>query len=253
MTINSITSSNYYTQLSSGYRINSAADDPSGLAIAEKLEMQSNGYDVGSNNAADGRNLLNTAEGALGSISDMLGRMRELSVQAANTAVNGPGELESIQAEIDQLKGSIQGVAKQTQFNGMNLLDGSKTDWHIATNPDGNGSTISTANATLEALGIADYDVTGQFDIGQIDEAINMVSEARSSIGASTNALTFTSSYNDYASFNLVSARSRVEDLDIPKAVSERDKERILQQYQFFFMKKKMEEESNYFAKMFQF
>jgi len=252
MTIGSI-SNNYYTQLSSGFRINSAADDPAGLAIAEKLETQINGYDVGSNNAADGRNMLNTAESALGSISEQLGRMRELSLQAANTAVNGPSEREAIQAEIEQLKSSIQDVASQTQFNGMNLLDGSKSDWHIATNPDGNGSTVSTANATLEALGIADYDVTGNFDIGQIDEAISKVTKARSEIGASTNALTFTSSYNDYASFNLVASKSRIEDLDIPKAVSEKEKDRIIQQYQFFALRKKMEADSNYIAKMLQF
>lgn len=235
---------NIYTQLNSGKRINSAADDPAGKAIAEKLKGQVNGYDKGTYNAKVGQAMLNTAEGGLGSIADSLQRMRELSVQAGNTAVYTPSDLKAMQKEIDQLKSSIQDAAKNTQFNTMSLLDGSKADWNLAVNPNGSGMTIQTANSTLDVLGIADYDITGNFDISKLDEAIQMVSDARSSIGASSNALDHTIRYNEYASYNLTASQSNIEDLDIPKAVSEKEKNRVLEEYQIFFMKRMMEDES---------
>lgn len=247
MSISSISNanSNLYTQLSSGKRINSAADDAAGMAIAEKLQSQSNGYDVGTYNAKMGQAMLNTAEGGLSSIADSLQRMRELGVQAANTAIYTPQDMKAMQDEVDQLKASIQDAAKNTRFNTMSLLDGSKADWNLATNPNGNGMTIQTANSTLDTLGIADYDITGDFDISKLDEAIQKVNDARSSIGASSNALDYTIRYNEYASYNLQSSQSSIEDLDIPKAVSEKEKNRVLEEYQIFFMKKKMEQQGN--------
>lgn len=247
MSISSISNANnnLYTQLSSGKRINSAADDAAGMAIAEKLQSQSNGYDVGTYNAKMGQAMLNTAEGGLSSIADSLQRMRELSVQAANTAVYTPQDIKAMQDEVDQLKASIQDAAKNTRFNTMSLLDGSKADWNLATNPNGNGMTIQTANSTLDTLGIADYDLTGDFDISKLDEAIQKVNDARSSIGASSNVLDYTIRYNEYTSYNLQSSQSSIEDLDIPKAVSEKEKNRVLEEYQIFFMKKKMEQQGN--------
>lgn len=237
--------SNIYRQLASGKRIHSAADDPAGKAIAEKLKSQVNGYDKGTYNAKMGQAMLNTAEGGLSSIADSLQRMRELSVQAGNTAVYTPSDLKAMQKEIDQLKSSIQDAAKNTQFNTMSLLDGSKADWNLAVNPNGNGMTIQTANSTLDVLGIADYDITGSFDIGKLDEAIQKISDARSSIGAGSNALDHTISYNQYASYNLTASQSSIEDLDIPQAVSEKEKNRVLEEYQMFFMKRMMDDEGN--------
>ncbi len=247
MSISSISNmnSNLYTQLASGKRINSAADDAAGMAIAQKLESQANGYDAGTRNARMGQAMLNTAEGGLSSIADSLQRMRELSVQAANTALYTPADIQAMQDEVEQLKGTIQDAAKNTQFNTMSLLDGSKADWNMATNPNGNGMTIQTANSTLDTLGIADYDLTGDFDIGKLDDAIQKVNDARSSIGASSNALDHTINYNKYASYNLTASQSALEDLDIPKAVSEKEKNRVIEEYQIFFMKKRMEEEDN--------
>ena len=231
-----------YEQLSSGRRINSAADDAAGLAIAEKLTTQSNGYDVGERNAATSQDMLKTADGALGSITDSLQRIRELSVQAGNTAIYGDAERGAIQKEIDQLKQFISDTASQTQFNTMNLLDGSMGSSHVASNPDGSGMDIQMPDATLQALGIADYDVTGNFDISAIDDALEMVMSQRSSIGASSNALDYTMNYNSYASYNLKASRSRIEDLDFGEAVTEKKKNEVLQQYRIMMQKNKEDE-----------
>lgn len=236
-------SSDIYGKIATNRQILSSSDDASELAIAEKLESQRNGHDLASENASMGQSMLNIADGALGSITDSLQRIRELSVQASN-GIYGDSERSSIQKEIDQLKQGIQDVARNTQFNGMALLDGSRDEWNLAVNPDGSGMSASTSNATLEALGIADYDVTGDFDLDTIDKAIDRVSEARSSIGASSNALAYKINYNDYAAYNLEAARSNKEDLDLPKAVSEKEKERVLKEYQMFFLRKRMQEET---------
>lgn len=238
-------SNNYYGMIASGKRINSAADDAAGLAIAEKLESQANGYDVGRDNAAAGQDMLRVAEGGLGSIMDSLQRMRELSVQASNTAIYGKDELGAMQNEIDQLKQSIQDAAKYTQFNTMNLLDGSKESWNIATNPDGSGSKVTTPNSTLAALGIENYDVSGgNFDMKVLDDAISKVSDAMSSIGASYNGLEHRMNFNSYASYNLTASKSRIEDLDIPKAVSEKEKERLLNEYKMHFLRRQIEDQN---------
>ena len=247
MSIRSIGSNTYnvYEQLSTGKRINSAADDPAGLAIAEKSETQTNGYDIGGANASASQSMINIADGALASVTDSLQRIRELSIQASNTAVYGEDEINAIQQEIDGLKEHISYVADNTQFNTMNLLDGSMSNFHIATNPDGSGMDIDMPDSTLAALGIADYDVTGSFDISVIDEAINKVNSARSELGATSNRLDYAMNYNSYASYNLTSAKSTIEDLDMPKAISELEKERLLDEYRIMMMKKEQEEKSH--------
>lgn len=255
MYISSINSQNTYQsyqQLASGKRINSAADDAAGLAIAEKLETQSNGYDVGKNNAATSQNMINVAEGALGSITDSLQRIRELSVQASNSAIYGDSELNAIQGEIEQLKQGISDVAKNTTFNTMNLLDGSMTGSNIATNPDGSGMKVDMPNATLEALGIKDFDVTGDFDISVIDKALEKVTSQRSELGATTNRLDSAMNFNSYASYNLTASKSNIEDLDMAKAVSEKEKNRILEQYKLMLMKKQISSADGY-VKMLRF
>ncbi|MBE5939322.1 MAG: flagellin [Lachnospiraceae bacterium] len=245
MNISSIGSNSYinYEQLASGKKINSAADDAAGLAIAKKLETQSNGYDVGANNAATSQNMINVADGALASVNDSLQRIRELSVQASNTAVYGDDEIGAMQAEIDQLKQHISDVAGNTQFNTLNLLDGSMTASNVASSPDGSGMQINLPDSTLEALGIADFDVTGNFSISDIDKAIEKVSQARSSLGAQSNALDSVQAYNSYASYNLTAAQSRTEDLDFPKAISDLEKNRVLEEYRLLMQKKQQEED----------
>lgn len=254
MNISSVNGSTYsgYERLASGKRINSAADDAAGLAIAKKLETESNSLDVGVSNAATSQNMINVADGALASINDSLQRIRELSVQASNTAVYGDSEIGAMQSEIDQLKQHITDVTKNTQFNTKNLLDGTMDSSKVATNSDGSGMDISLPTTTLETLGIADFDVTGDFDISDIDKAIEMVSSARSSLGAQSNALDSVMAYNSYASYNVTASQSRIEDLDFPKAISEQEKQKLLEEYQLMMQKKRQEEEERV-VKLFKF
>ncbi len=228
-------------QMASGKRINSAADDAAGLAIAQKLLEQNMGIDMGTRNAATSQDMLRVADGGMSGITDSLQRIQELSVQAANTAIYGDDERDAIQQEIDQLKGSISDMS-QTQFNGMNLLDGSMGASHVASGADGSGMDIQMPNAALEQLGIADYDVTGDFDISQISDAIDKVSSYRSSLGAASNRLDYTMNYNTLASYNLTASRSRIEDLDYGKAVSDMRKESLMQEYRTMMQKRQMEE-----------
>ena len=236
MGVSEIQSQRTYAALASGYKINSAADDAAGLAISEKLTTQTNGYDVGSKNAADGISALNVAEGALSGIQDSLQRIRELALQASNDLYTAEDK-EAIQMEIDGLKQSIQDTAKGTSFNRMKLLDGSMADMNLATNPSGSGLKIQMANSTLESLGIEDFDVTGDFNLEDIDKAMELVSDARSSLGAQTNALEHKINYNDYASYNLTAANSRIKDTEYGEELIKRSRDEALEKYRIFAMK----------------
>ena len=243
--------SRIYQGLSSGKRINSAADDAAGLAIAEKLTSQRNGLDVGMENTQTSQDMIKVADGALESITDSLQRIRELSLQASNTAIYGEDEISFIQDEIEQLKQHISDVSSQTQFNKMNLLDGSMKNSHVASNPDGSGRNLTMPDVTLQSLGIANYDVTGNFDLSVIDDALSKVSEARSSLGANSNVLDHTIQYNSYASYNLSASKSRIQDLDYGKAVTEQKKLQVLQQYQLIMEKKRMENQFGRIIRLF--
>lgn len=233
-----------YEQLSSAYSVNSSADDAAGLAIANKLETQSKGMDAGSDNAAAGQDLLKVADGGLSSIQNSLQRMRELSIQASSSAIYSSSDLKAMQKEIDELKKSIQDTAKGTQYNTMSLLDGSMADLDLATNPSGGGMKIQLINSTLEKLGIADYDITGKFDISALDKAIEQVSSSRSGIGAAMNALDSVANYNKSSVINQTAAQSKIQDLDIPKTVSDMKKNELLENYRMAMEKKKMEQEN---------
>lgn len=236
MSISGIQAQSTYSALASGSRINSAADDAAGLAISEKMQSQANGYSVGSANAKDGISLINVAEGTLSGMHDSLQRIRELAVKASN-GLYAQSDKESIQMEIDQLKESIQSTAKGTTFNTMKLLDGSMADIELATNPEGGGLKIQLVNSTLESLGIADFDVTGNFNLEDIDNAINMISESRSKMGAQSNALEHIINYNDYANYNLTAADSRLRDTDYGEEMMKKNRDDILQQYRIFGIK----------------
>lgn len=240
-----------YSHLSSGKRINSAADDASGLAIAKKMQREETGLRVGAQNAQDGIGVLNVADGALGGVTDYLQRIRELALKSMN-GLSSDSDKEIYQNEINQLKDGIQSLAKDTSLNEQKLLDGSMADMNLATNPNGGGVKIQMENSTLEALGIADFDVTSDnFSLDAIDNAMKMVSSQRSSLGASTNGLEHTYNYNMSASLEQLSSRSRLEDLDIPKAVSEKQKKELLFEYQIM-MQKKQREQDGLVTRMFQ-
>ena len=228
-----------YQNLSSGKKINKAADDAASLAIAQKLLREEKGLNVGSYNARDGIGVLNVADGALNSITDSLNRMYELGVRAMN-GLYSDSDRASMQKEIDGLKEDIESTAKNTSLNEQKLLDGSMADMHIATNPNGGGMEIRMQNTTLSALGIANFDVTGDFNLDDISNALDKVSAARSEMGASTNRLEHTYNHNMQASENILSSRSRLEDLDIAKAITEKQKNDLLVQYRTMMLSKIM-------------
>ena len=231
---------NTYANLSSGYKINSAADNASGLAISEKITAKSMGYEVGSANAKDGIGLLNVTEGALSGIHDSLQRIRELGVKAMN-GLYSDSDRRAIQSEIDGIMQSIQSTAKGTTFNTMKPLDGSMADMKLATNPEGGGLKIKLANSTLESLGIAGFNVMGEFDLDAIDKVIEKVSKARSKYGAQTNALEHTIRNNDYSNYNLTSANSKLKDTDYGEEMMKKNREEVLEQYRIFGIKSKTE------------
>lgn len=246
--ISNVSGSSYYSQIASGIKLQSAADGASELAIAEKENAQINGLNMGQRNAEDGRSLLNVADGAMGGIADNLQRIRELAVQASNTAILSDEDRQMIQDEVEQLKQGISDIANNTEFNKKNLLDGSYKDGYIASGPNGSGMTLNIGDSTLKALGIEDFDVTGDFSIQTIDDALSKVSSNRSVIGAQSNALDYTISYNSQASINLTSAVSRLEDADIATVASELNKQKQLQSYQLIMQKKQQEQERQRFS-----
>ena len=205
-----------YSHIASGKRINSAADDAAGLAIAKKMQREETGLRVGAENAQAGIGVLNVADGALGGVTDYLQRIRELALRSMN-GLNSAEDKQIYQNEIDQLKEGIQ-----------------------------------MTNSTLEALGIADLDVTsGDFSLDSIDNALKMVTSQRSNLGAYTNRLEHTYNYNTRASLEQLSSRSRLEDLDLPKAVSEKKKQEVLVGYRNFMQREQMNQK-HFMMRMFQ-
>ena len=232
-----------YGSFASGKQINSAADGAAELSIIEKEDTQTRGLNAGANNIQSAKDMLNVSDAALGSITDYLQRIRELAVQASNTATMSDSDRASMQMEVDQLKQGITDIAKNTTFNTKPLLDGSNPVFNIATDSNGNSMTVNSGNATLDALGITDFDLTKDFSIDDIDKAIDNISSQRSSAGAKSNALEYAYNYNTGAALNSTAAKSRLEDLDFAEAISEKKKQETLQEYVLFAQKKKAEEE----------
>lgn len=243
--------SDYYSQIASGIKLGSAADGASELAISEKENAQIRGLSMGKRNAEDGKSLLNVADGAMGNIADNLSRIRELAVQASNTAILSDDDRRMVQDEIDQLKQGISDIANNTEFNKKKLMDGSYSDGYITTGPNGSGLTLDIGSATLQALGIEDFDVTRDFSVDTIDQALAKVSSNRSTIGAQSNSIDYSISYNSQAIIDLNSAASRLEDTDIAEAATELDKQKLLQTYQLLMQKKQQEQERQKFSLFF--
>lgn len=233
-------------KLSSGLRINSAADDAAGLAISEKMKAQINGLNQAQRNAQDGISLIQTAEGALNETTSILQRMRELVVQAGNDT-NTQQDRQNIQAEIDQLNSEIDRISDQTQFNTKNLLDGSLSTNALTFQIGANGNqTVSLTIAEIHtsvlgttSLSIAQIDVGSAAtltsasvaaDLSAIDGALQTVSSTRSNLGALQNRLEHTINNLGTASENLTAANSRITDVDMAQEMMEFTKDNILNQ-----------------------
>ncbi len=231
-----------YGTIASGKRINSAADDAAGLTQAQKLDSQNSGMEVGAQNAKDGISLTKIGDGALSGIHDYLQSIKSASVKASSGLLT-KSDKQAIQQEIDGYLKGIADIASGTSYNTKNILNGENA-LGMAVNPDGTGPDVRTADATLKALGLDGYDVTGNFDIRRVDNAIDQVSSMRSGMGAGANALEHAYNYNRNASENLTGAQSRIEDLDMPQAISEQKKNEVLDEYKNMVLRRQMEEES---------
>jgi flagellin len=229
-------------RMSTARRINSAADDAAGLSISEKLLSHSNGYSAANRNAQDAQSASNVADGGLSGIQDNLQRMRELSVQASN-GIFSDEDRASIQSEINQLKSSIQDQVKGTEFNTIKLLDNT-SNINLATNPSGSGISMKMVDTSLETLGIADFDVTKNFSINSIDNAISKVSSARSNFGATSNRLDSVIRSNDITNHNLVASMSRITDTNYGQVVTDYNIQNALNQYSYMAIQANVQQNS---------
>lgn len=235
--------SNVMEKLSSGLKINHAQDNPSGIAIAGKMQNQIDGLDKASDNSQDAVSLIQTADGALSEVTDMLQRMRELSVQAAN-GINTAEDLSAIQKEIDSLTDEVDRIASTTEFNGNMLLDGSlnKRDYdesigaltvQVGAN-EGQSIDILIADCSSKAIGIADVDVSldggPENALDAFAGALDYITDVRSQLGAYQNRLEHTTNSLDTTSENMNSAISRIQDTDMATTMVEYTKYTVLQQ-----------------------
>ena len=232
-------------RMASGRRINSAADNSSMLAIAEKIRSLINGLDKGSDNSCDMKNMLKTADGGMATIADSLQRIRQLGLQAQN-GVYSPLDKSLLQDEVDLLIEHIDYAASATRFNNKNLLDGSINNLHTASDAGAKGMNISIDSVSSTSLGISGLDITGYFDISQIDKALEKVSSARSSIGASMNRLDYTVDYTQRASVKQAEALSQILDTNYAKESTLFKTNRIMEQYRNFTMKNHMYSMGNF-------
>ena len=233
----------YYSALSSGSKINSAKDGAAELSILNKEDSQARGYKAGSENLEAAKSVTNIADGALEGVTDYLQRMKELAVKASNGLLANDDK-KAIQSEIDQLKEGIENISSSTNYNGIKLLDGSNPSMDIVSDGQGTTHELTNVKSTLETLGLKDFDVTGSFDIGAIDKALETVSNGRTQIGAQANGLESAFNYNSIASYNTTAAKSRLGDTEYGEYVSKLQKETNLNTYKIMMQKKQQENDS---------
>ena len=225
-------------RLSSGLRVNSAKDDAAGLAIAERMNAQVRGLTVGIRNAGDGISLAQTAEGALGSVTEALQRMRELSVQSTN-ATNGAADRTSLDAEYQQLATEVGRILTSTEFNGSAVLAGGAGSQSFqvgANNAADNRITVTTSDLSTSATitGATGGDVTtsanaaGAIDL--VDTALDAVNSERATLGAAQSRIEIAVRSLDTTRENTAAARGRIVDADFAAETANLTRSQILQQ-----------------------
>lgn len=228
-------------KLSSGYRINRAADDAAGLAISEKMRAQVRGLNRASDNAQDGISLIQTAEGAMDQQHAILQRARELVVQAGNTGVlddgqtsgSGDDDFQKIQDELNELQKEFTRINEQTEFNKKKLLDGTYTGQYLqvgANDDQGISVTINKTDWTAPTVTGGAAGSGSNLLKDNIDEAIKSVTTERSKLGAIQNRLEYTVKVDDNTAENMQAAESRIRDTDMADEMTRFSKESILQQ-----------------------
>ncbi len=224
-------------KLSSGLRINRAGDDAAGLAISEGLKSDLRALDQASRNAADGISLVQTGEGSLDEVSNILLRMKELAEQSLNGTLSNT-ERGYLNSEFSNLTSEIDRISDSTEFNGVKLLDGSESSPIKIQVGIGTATADSVSIDLSDDLDAAGIGITGSIDtsanattaMGQIDDAIAAVTSARSTFGAIQNRLESSIRNIGLQSENLAAANSRIRDVDVAKETSTLTSYQILQQ-----------------------
>lgn len=226
-----------FQRLSSGFRINSAADDAAGLQISNRLTAQIQGLDQAIRNANDGISLSQVAEGAMDEITNALQRIRVLSVQSQN-GINSSADRVALQKEVSALKTEISRIATTTQFGGVKLLDGKYSSTFLVGANAGQTISVNISRAGggfgASGLGIAGLSISSLAGasraLAQIDSAINVIDSKRADLGAIQNR--FQSTIRNLSNIveNISAARSRIRDTDFAKETAELTRSQILQQ-----------------------
>ena len=226
-------------KLSSGYKINRAGDDAAGLAISEKMRAQITGLNKAQDNAKDGISLVQTAEGALTEVHDMLNRMVELATQSANGTYDDDVDRKNLQAEVTALVSEIGRISSSANFNGIELLDGSATALTLQigdTSDNFNQLTVAISSIApgVSGMGISNLDIgsatAAQAAISTIKSAINYVSSIRGGLGAIQNRLDHTINNLSVMEENIQDAESTIRDTDIAEEMMSYTKNNILVQ-----------------------
>lgn len=226
-----------FNKLSSGFRVNTAADDAAGLAISESMKSQIRSFTVAERNAADGISMAQTGEGALGEVHEVLGRMRELAMQASNGSL-GSSDRDYIQNEFGKLSEEISRIQGSTKFNGNDLVSSAAATtitFQVGLNDTANDQ-ISVDFNGLDMSGVTGASVGGTDStnalsaLAAIDKGISDVSSARSNFGASINKLQVATNNIQTMRLNLSSANSRIRDVDVAEESATMAKNQVLTQ-----------------------
>jgi flagellin len=227
-------------KLSSGFRINRAADDAAGLSISEGLRSQVGGFKVAVRNAQDGISLIQTAEGSLNETTALLQRVRDLTVQAANSGANDTASRDALSKEVDQALKEIDRIASTTVFGSKQLLDGTSGTFTFQVGYSGgtaNSIAVSIAHQGVTGLGLSSVTVLAGITstnassiLASIDKALTTVAASRSQLGAFQNRLESTINNLNVAVENLSASESRIRDVDMAEEMTKFSKQQILQQ-----------------------
>jgi flagellin len=228
--LNNRAMSNAMAQLSTGQRINSAADDAAGLAVTQSMTSQIRGLNMAVRNANDGISLAQTAEGAMIEISNMLQRMRELAVQAASGTLDNT-QRGYLDVEFTALEDQITSTISTTEWNGMAILDDTTdVEFDIALGADGGETVTVTSMALTYTASSVETAGNAATAVGNVDDALEIVNEARATLGAVVNRLTSAADNMSNISQNITESRSRILDTDYAAATTELARTQIIQQ-----------------------
>jgi flagellin len=225
-----------FARLSSGYRVNSAADDAAGLAISESMKSQIRSYTVAQRNAADGQSMAQTAEGALGDLHDIMGRMRELAMQSSNGDL-GSTDRGYIATEFKSLQAEVTRTQASTKFNNNDLIAAATTQvtFQVGLNNVASDQiTVTFGGVKLTTITGASTDLstaTGALNaLSTIDQAIQNISTARSNFGTAMNRMDFATSSIQTMQLNITAANSRIRDVDVASETANLSRNQVLTQ-----------------------